>query len=217
MTAPTAPQLYDLSLPIGPGLTTWPGDPPPRLTRICDRAAGASCTVTRLELGAHCGTHVDAPCHFVDGPDIAALDLRRLIGPATLIDVGQATVITADLLAARVPCGCRRLLIRSRNARLWADPGHAFVDDFTALDPEAANWVVDAGIDVLGVDYLSVASPGQGTIVHQRLLAAGLLLLEGLDLRAPPCGTYTLIALPLHLPGCDGSPVRAVLQAAVTD
>mgnify|MGYP000359709873 CR=1 FL=1 len=203
--------IIDISLPITADLTTWPGDPTPCLTRVCDRAAGAVCTVTRLHLGAHTGTHLDAPCHFVDGPDIATVDLGRLIGPAVLIDVGAASVITAAVLADLVPVTCRRLLIRSRNSRLWADPTHTFAEDFTALDPGAADWAVTAGIDLIGVDYLSVATASHGEAVHRRLLGAGILLLEGLDLRAPPVGHYTLIALPLRLPGCDGSPVRAVL------
>ncbi|ARJ66535.1 hypothetical protein WV31_13080 [Magnetospirillum sp. ME-1] len=209
-------RLIDLTLPYDSRLPAWPGEPKPTVRRIASIKDGDAANVTHLSAAMHFGTHVDAPVHFIEGAaGVETLDLDVLIGPAWVAELDQHRAITAaDLEAAGIPAGTRRLLLRTPNSALWTDPGHPFHQDFVALAPDAARWLVEAGVRLVGVDYLSVepfdAPPGNPT--HTILLAAGIIPLEGLDLRQASPGAGTLICLPLKLPGADGAPARVVLM-----
>lgn len=208
------PRIFDITLPYAPEYPAWPGEPKPVVERMRSLAAGDSANVTRLAAGMHFGTHVDAPVHFIAGAGgVETLPLDALIGPAVVVDVGEAKVITPAVLeSAALPAGTARVLFRSTNSRLWADPGHAFRQDYVALTPAAARWLVDRGIRLVGVDYLSVEPYGEpGHATHHVLLAAGVVIVEGLDLRAVSPGIYQLVCLPLKLVGSDGAPARVVL------
>lgn len=207
-------RMYDITVALSPGLPVWPGDPQPRVERTQNIADGDEANVTHIAACVHTGTHMDAPCHFVDGAGtIDAVPLDLLIGPATVIDAGDARTITPEVLnRAGIPPATGRLLIKSTNSALWDDPEHAFVRDFVALTPDAARWVVERGIRLIGVDYLSVqlfrdAEP----TTHRVLLGAGVAVVEGLDLRGVPPGLYDLVCMPMKIAGSDGAPVRAVL------
>ena len=207
-------KLIDISLPIHPGLPVWPGDPPVTLERVRTIGAGSASNDSRLACSVHTGTHVDAPRHFLkEGAPVEQLPLDVLVGPATVIEVEGAAVITPDELRSHnLPADTRRLLIKTPNSGLWADPGHAFDRDFVALDAHAARWVVEQGIRLIGVDYLSVQRfSDKDATTHRVLLEAGLVIVEGLDLRGVKPGRYELLCLPLKLAGSDGAPARAVL------
>jgi arylformamidase len=205
--------LLDISVPITEDLVTWNDGGKPRLERTADLARGDPVTATRLILGAHTGTHVDAPAHFLaGGATMAAMDLAILLGPARVVDLTAVTAIGIADLAPRVPAGTVRLLLKTSNSRLWADPAHRFVRDYLAPDRATAQWLVDRGVRLLGIDYLSAAPFIDTSGVHRILLGAGMILLEGLDLRAAAAGEYELICLPLHLPTCEAAPCRAVLR-----
>ena len=207
-------EIFDISLGVTTELTVWPGDPPVQLERYMAISAGDVANVSRLTCSVHAGTHVDAPIHFVDGSSaVENLPLDILIGPTAVVELLDVDAITADCLEAlALPSNMTRLLFKTRNSELWADPRHDFYPDFVALTPDAANWVVRRGIRLLGVDYLSVQrfhDPEPTT--HRILLGAGVVIVEGLDLSAVPPGTYQLLCLPLKLVGSDGAPARAVL------
>jgi arylformamidase len=162
-----------------------------------------------LTLSTHLGTHVDAPAHFIpDGATVEALPLAALVGPCQVIDAGDGPLIEpADLEpAAR---GARRLLLKTASGSFWDEP--AFRQDFVALSPAASTWLVTQGILLVGIDYLSV-DPYDADAAHRILLGAGVVVLEGLDLRAVPPGAYDLSALPLKVAGADGAPTRVVLR-----
>ncbi len=204
--------LYDISVPIAANTVTWPGDPAVAIEPCAAIAAGDSCNVSALHLGAHTGTHIDAPFHFIEsGKTIEHLTLAACYGEAVVVKVAGDAITAADV--ARVPTAATRVLFKSRNSALWSDPTHRFDTGFVALTPEAATLLAARPIQLVGVDYLSVEvfDHEPGNPVHHALLHAEIVLLEGLDLRAVAPGTYTLSALPLRIVGGDGSPCRAVL------
>jgi arylformamidase len=204
--------LYDISVAISPALPRYPGDPPVRLSTLPTPANGEPFRSSRLSFGSHTGTHIDAPAHLLaGGMTVDAIPLSLLLGPCLVVDLtAHAGEIDADLLKKLPLKGERRLLFRTRNSGLWERPG--FVEEFTALTPAAATWLVELGVQLVGIDYLSVErSQSQGR-VHRTLLEAGVVILEGLNLAGVKRGEYELICLPLKISGIDGAPCRAVLR-----
>lgn len=204
--------LYDISVAISPSLPRYPGDPPVRLSPLPAPAAGEPFCVTRLSFGSHTGTHIDAPAHLLNGGmTVDEIPLPRLIGPCLVVDLtAHDGEIDADVLKKLPLKGVPRLLFHTRNSDLWNHPG--FIEEFTALTPAAATCLVELGVQLVGVDYLSVErSQSQGR-VHRILLEAGTVILEGLNLAGVERGEYELICLPLKITGGDGAPCRAVLR-----
>jgi len=210
----TEGRIWDVSVPLRRGGLVYPDNPPISITPVKSIAAGDTANVSRVDLGSHTGTHVDAPLHFMDGgAGVDELPLDVLIGPARLIAfddevlaVGEAELRQHDL------SGVTRLLIRTRNSGWLASGSTEFHPDFTHVAPEAAEYLVSIGVRLVGVDYLSVEqfhSPHHRT--HKTLLSNGVVIVEGLVLSEPPPGDYELYCLPLLLAGLDGAPARAVL------
>jgi arylformamidase len=206
-------RIYDLSVGISPTLPIWPGNPGVEIVRMQDMDHGDHANVSRLSLGAHTGTHVDAPVHFINGAAGAdSLPLEVLVGPALLIELPEVVVVTApDLDAARIPAGTQRLLIKTRNSNYWANGDTTFHSDFAGVAVDAANWLVEHRVALVGVDYLSVAPWKQGTPTHRALLEAGIVIVEGLNLTGIAAGTHGFVCLPLKLVGSDGAPARAII------
>jgi arylformamidase len=207
-------KFHDITLTMFPGMTVWPGDPPFILEQIESMDAGAHVNVSRLSGSVHTGTHVDAPHHFLNnGQTVESLPLEVLIGPARVIQIpDKASLISAEVLErANVPAKTLRLLVKTRNSQLWQDGRNEFDKDFVAVSPDGASWLVEHGIRLVGVDYLSVAPFKASDLPHQTLLRAGVVILEGLDLNSVEPGSYSLYCLPLKLAGSDGAPARAIL------
>jgi arylformamidase len=203
----------DISVPIRNGMVTFEGDPEVHLERVMTMADGAVCNVSRLDFGVHSGTHVDAPVHFIDGAaGIEAVALEALVGPAFVVDAtGVAGPIDrAAIDGLGIPAGAERLLFRGRNSALWDKS--SFDPSFTAVTGDGAAALVERGLRLVGTDYLSIAPFGNPSSTHVALLAAGMVILEGLDLREVEPGWYDLICLPLLIPGSDGGPARAILR-----
>ena len=203
----------DISAPIRNGMVTFEGDPLVHLQRASSMDQGAICNVSRLDFGVHSGTHVDAPVHFIDGSaGIEAVPLDALVGPALVVDArpidGPFDRAAIDALA--IPAGTERLIVRSRNSDLWAEPD--FSDTFSGVTGDGARALLDLGVRLVGIDYLSIAPFGDPTPTHVTLLAAGVVVVEGLDLREVEPGAYELICLPLLIPGSDGGPARAIIR-----
>ncbi len=207
-------KIYDISLPITPGMVVWPGDPPVVLERVSSMDAGAHDNVSRLACGVHTGTHVDAPNHFLnDDRTVDKLSLDVLIGPVQVIQVpDEVGLITAALLEkAAIQPGTLRLLCKTRNSRRWEKSEKEFDPGYVGLSLDAAEWLVRAGVKLVGIDYLSIAPYKQSIPAHQALLKPGIVILEGLDLGTVSPGNYTLYCLPLKLVGSDGAPARVIL------
>lgn len=176
-------------------------------------AAGDPDNVSQLDCDVHAGTHVDAPWHFLeDGITVEQLPLDTMIGQAVVAFLPGVEAIAAnDLAGLALPPGAKRLLLRTRNSELWAGGVTEFGEDYVALTADAARWVVDQGIRLIGVDYLSVQRYDDSPLIHQVLLGAGVVILEGLNLADVQPGNYKLICLPLKLVGSEAAPARAVL------
>jgi len=207
-------EIFDATLTISPGLPTWPGDPKVILERFSRIEDGADANISRMAIGVHTGTHVDAPYHFVHGAKtVEHLDLDLLTGHAQVVfvDVKGEDIEVSDLQQAGIPRGTDRLLLKTRNSGYWDCIEDGFQRDFAALSPEAAQYLVDLGIQLVGIDYLSIAPFKEGKLTHQVLLRAGMVVIEGLDLRAVQPGRYELYCLPLKLAETDGAPARVIL------
>ena len=204
--------VYDISVPLRPDMPTYEGEPGPKLDFRKLLSKGDSATVSVLSLGSHTGTHVDAPSHFIDGADsMESLPLDALVGPVYVAEFGGNTHITAaDLDSIAIPADCQRLLFKTRNGLFWDDL--EFHRDFIALAPDAATKLAGDGMRLVGIDYLSIerfrASPHE---VHETLLASGVVILEGVDLRRVTPGSYFLVCAPLNVVGAEGAPARAFL------
>ncbi len=207
-------RYYDITVPLENGMPVWPGDPPFRLERVKSIDQGANANASNLSCGAHVGTHVDAPVHFLDGESgVEAMPLEALIGRAFVADLRRATVIDAEALAkARIPARARRILLRTRNSDIWKRGEKTFQTDFVGVDASGAEWLVRQKVQLVGVDYLSVAPYKNSRPTHEILLRAGVVILEGVDLSRVPPGPYHLTCLPMKLVGSDGAPARAVLS-----
>ncbi|MBS1250937.1 MAG: Kynurenine formamidase [Chloroflexi bacterium] len=205
--------IYDISLPITPNLPTWPGEDKVQLTQTSSIKEGDLANVTHVSMGVHTGTHIDAPDHFLgNGVGVDQIPLDLLIGPVTVLHFPACEIITADMLrAAEIPTQAKRLLFKTRNSKYWAEGEIEFQGDFVALNPDAAQYLVQRGVEVVGVDYLSVAPFDDPVPTHKILLQANVLVIEGLDLSEVPPGDYALYCLPLKIAGADGAPARAVL------
>jgi arylformamidase len=204
----TRTEILDVSVPIRTRMPVYPGNAGVTLRRVQSIAEGDVANVTAVDLGAHTGTHVDAPNHFLDGhPGVESVALEPLIGDAVVVDATQVrkTIDAAAVAAAGVPAGTTRVLFKTRNSRLWERDD--FSDDFVSLDEAGAGALLAAGVRLVGIDYLSIGDPG----AHRALLGSGAAVVEGLDLRAVEPGGYRLVCLPLKLVGSDGGPARAVL------
>jgi len=186
-------------------MVVYPGDPTVSLERVASIAAGDVANISRLELGVHTGTHVDAPLHFIDGgAAIEALALDVLVGPARVLDLTSADRLDASALAGVELA--ERTLLKTSNSELWARG--TFAEDALALTEDAARILVDGGVRLVGIDYLSVGDEA----AHRVLLGAGVVALEGLDLRDVEPGEYELLCAPLKLVGSDGAPARVLLR-----
>jgi arylformamidase len=201
-------KLIDISVPIREGMFTTPGDPGVRVERARSIERGDEVNVTRLDYGVHSGTHLDAPIHFIEGGDGAeAIPPETLIGPAHVVD---ATRIARTLDARAIgsldlPEGATRILFKTRNSLLWKRAG--FTVDAVKLNGSGAKALLDAGVRLVGIDYLSIGDHP----AHTTLLGAGIVPLEGLNLSGVEPGPYTLIATAMPLVGSDGAGVRALL------
>jgi arylformamidase len=203
----------DISATVNPSMPTFEGDPPVDFELVKSLARGDVCNLTRIDMGAHSGTHIDAPIHFVPGgAGSESIAIDAVVGPAWVVDAReQRGAITADDLARMaIPRGETRILFRTPNSRLWERPG--FQTGFVGLDASAAAVLAGRPTTLVGIDYLSIAPFGDPTPTHVALLSAGVVVLEGLDLRAVEPGPYELLCLPLRIAGSDGAPARALLR-----
>ena len=207
-------RTYDITLTISPDLVVWPDDPPVEITRTSKIEEGAESNVTRINMSVHTGTHIDAPYHFLeDGGSVEDVPISLLTGRAYVYHLpDDVDLITLDLVEnSPIPPRTKRVLFKTRNSNIWNSNPKTFDQNYVALAPDAAEYLIKRGVKLVGVDYLSVAQFTDTTPTHQVLLSAGVVVVEGLNLSEVSQGRYTLYCLPLKIAGSDGAPCRAIL------
>lgn len=205
-------RIYDLTLPLRAGMIAFPGDPEFGLRPVSAIADGGAYNLSQLTMGSHTGTHVDPPAHYIQGgPTVEMLPLERLMGPCVVLDLRGCRRIGRAELAAAGLAGQRRVLLRTDNGDLLEQG--VFAKSYAALSEAGARFLLEAGVELLGVDYLTPEDHADGdSPLHRLLLGAGVIIVECLRLGHVPPGDYELICLPLPVQGGDGAPARVVLR-----
>jgi arylformamidase len=208
-----AGRWIDVSVPLVSGMIGWPGDEAVRVERLQEVGRGDPCTLTRLVLGTHAGTHVDAPSHYLaGGATLDAMPLDATLGPARVIAISNPVAVTTKELARHRIRPGERLLLRTRNSRRrwWEKP---FTEDYVFISPAGARWLAERRVCCVGIDALSVGGFREGgRETHDALLGAGIWIIEGLDLTAVRPGPVDLVCLPLRIAGVEGAPARALVR-----
>jgi arylformamidase len=206
------PIIHDVTIPLTAGLPVYPGDPPFEIESL--QVAGADAFgLSRMSLGTHTGTHVDAPAHFVpEGASIDALALEILTGKARVVEILARERIEREDLEAQDLRDDLRILLKTRMSGQMTKP--AYQEDHLYLSAEAAAYVAQAGLKLIGFDYLSIDRHGAADFpAHRALLEAGVVIVEGIDLSEVPPGEYDMTCLPLRVAGGDGAPARVILRS----
>ena len=206
--------FIDISIPINENLPVWPGDPQITLHWISQIKDGDESNVSEMEMSVHTGTHIDAPLHFiVAGKSVDQIPMSILIGEVVVVevpkDVKLITESFLDNLTFKLP---ERVLFKTKNSLIWEGKNSKFVADFVAVSATGAQWLVEHGVRLVGIDYLSIAPFDDTVHTHEILLGSGIIVIENLDLSKVSPGNYRLICLPLNLDGREAAPARVVLE-----
>ena len=208
-------KIYDVTVPLSENVPVYEGDPTVQIEAAHQIAKGDAANVSRLCCGAHTATHVDAPAHFIEGARrVDELDLEKLIGVCRVVEIDKSAMAVEAAHVENLE-NVERVLFKTRNSDFWNDTSQGFRKDFTYIAPDAAKALVDLGVKLVGIDYLSVERFGsEDFAAHKTLLEKEVVIIEGLDLRAVPAGDYELICLPLKMDGGtgDGAPARTILR-----
>jgi len=207
-------KIFDISAPISTNLPVWPGDPPIQIVNEIRMIDGASSNVSRINFSVHTGTHIDAPLHFFEnGISTDKINFEKLVGNVEVTQInGNETIITERILRElKQNSWPKRVIFKTSNSLISDWSQKPFQNDFCALSTDAAEYLVRQGVVLVGIDYLSIAPYEDPDEVHKILLAAGVVVLEGLNLSEVTAGMYKLICLPLNITGVEGAPARAIL------
>jgi len=208
-------KIYDVTVPLSEQTPVYEGDPNVQIEAAHQIAKGDAANVSRLCCGAHTATHVDAPNHFIEGGRrVDQLEFDKLIGKCRVVEIAEKVMAIEAAHVVNLE-GVERVLFKTRNSDFWNDLGQGFRKDFTYIAPDAAKVLVDLGVKLVGIDYLSVEKFGAETFdTHITLLEKEVIIIEGLDLREVSAGDYELICLPLKMVGGtgDGAPARTILR-----
>jgi arylformamidase len=206
-------KIYDVTVAISNDLPVYPGDPPINISRTQSLEKGDIARVSHLSFSTHIGTHIDPPSHFMmDGLSLDRVPLEVLIGPARIVDAGDVDSIDAALLERTDLEGATRVLFKTRNSQFWRE-AKGFREDFVYLETQAAELLVKRGVQLVGIDYLSIEKFNfDRPSTHWTLLGNNVVIVEGLDLSEIAPGDYELICLPLKIKDGDGGPARVVLR-----
>jgi arylformamidase len=208
-------KIHDVTVSFSPEVPVWPGDPEIELRPLSRTANGAAGNTTQIICPTHCGTHVDPPWHFIDdGADLDGVPIERWVGPCQVIELpaGITVIDPKDLETAGIAVQTTRLLMKTTNSAKWKTRPLTFETDYVALSPAGARWIIDRGLNLIGIDYLSFETYTDAeNAVHRTILGHGIVAIEGLDLSAVSPGFYDLVCLPLKIRHGDGAPARVIL------
>lgn len=208
-------KMHDISAPISNKLPVWPGDPSVSIIQRKAFSTGDHCNVTEIHMGTHAGTHIDAPLHFIEGgAAVDAIPIDICIGPCLVIELDSKDVISREDLRKNRLSGHSRVLLKTRNSELWAND-NSFHMNYVALGLSAAQYLIETGVVLVGIDYLSIeAYQSPGSRVHTLLLQNNIVVVEGLNLSSVKPGEYELICAPIRLMGAEAAPARVFLREA---
>ena len=203
----------DISTSLKSGMVHWPGDPAVSIKRVLNINKGDDCNVSRLSIGSHTGTHMDAPLHFLrNGKGLDQMPLDATIGPARIIEIKDQESIKAEELTTHKIQRGERILFKTINSRYRKS--NKFRKNFIYIAQDGARYLVRKQICEDGIDYLSVGGFYKDSLeTHRALLRAGIWIIEGLNLSKVKAGKYDLVCLPLKILNSDGAPARAVLYS----
>lgn len=207
-------KIHDVTLTIRPGMAVWPGEPEVELYRLKKLEDGANANVTYMGFAVHTGTHVDAPCHFLlDGSSVDTLPLDVLVGEVFVAELPDIVneITVEEVKALELKPGTERVLFKTRNSQYWLEGNDEFKSDFVGITEDGAQALVDLGVKLVGIDYLSIAPFKKSRPTHLVMLNAKMVVIEGLELSKVSAGKYTLFCLPLKLANADGAPARVIL------
>jgi len=207
-------KINDVTLTIREGLPVWPGEPEVTLHLVKKLEEGANANVTYMAFAVHTGTHVDAPCHFLaDEEGVDKLPLDVLVGEVTVVEMPDSVdqITAKEVSASGLVAGTERVLFKTRNSNYWIEGVDTFQTGFVGITEDGAQALVDLGVKLVGIDYLSIAPFKMSRPTHLVMLKARMVVIEGLDLSSIKSGKYTLFCLPLKLANADGAPARVIL------
>lgn len=210
-------KIYDISIPITPTMPVWPGDPPAEISLISAISQGDSANISKFTMGVHCGTHIDAPKHFINnGKTVGDIPLEKMVGKVLVLEIDHKENVISDIVLKQHPnitmlVQASKVIFRTKNSSLWHENQSSFHRDYVGVNTAGANFLSHLQLDLIGIDYLSIAPYEETLEPHKILLAKDIVLLEGLNLSGVPGGIYDLYCLPLKLSDCEGSPARVIL------
>lgn len=208
-------RIFDVTVSVSESVPVYSGDPAVSVAAAKAIAAGDTANVSEIAFGVHTGTHVDAPNHFIDGTRrVHELDPAKLVGPCRVIGIPKDVVAVEPEHVGEIG-GVERVVLKTRNSGFWSEPERGFRKDFTHITEATAKLLVEKGVVLIGIDYLSIEKSGSpGHPVHVALLEKEIVILEGLDLRQIEPGDYEIMCLPLKYEGGtgDGAPARTFLR-----
>jgi kynurenine formamidase len=215
-------RLIELSHVYEEGMPVWPGDGRFFMSSAETFAAGDGNYNCQLSLGDHCGTHIDAPAHFIPGgKSIDKVDIRQLTGRGRCLDmthlpqnsaITRATIVDWEGRYGEIAAKDIVLFHTGYDKKWRCRPDHtAFMNGWPGLSARGADYLLGKGVTVFGTDAMSLDDAGSKDYpAHQAILSAGGLIVESLaNLYSLPTA-FTFIALPLRIKGGSASPVRAV-------
>ncbi|HBH13546.1 MAG TPA: cyclase [Clostridiales bacterium] len=210
-------KIYDISLPISPAMAVWPGDPYVEIQQLSSIDNGEEANVSQIRMSVHTGTHIDAPKHFLQGAgSIDKLPIEKLMGETLVLRIDDKVDVIDEKTLKDHPniddlVNCRKVLFKTRNSQYWDKYQTKFNEKFVGLNTSAAIFLAELNLDLIGLDYLSIAAYTDSEEPHKILLGKEIILLEGINLHGVLQGTYHLICLPLPIVNSDGAPARAIL------
>jgi len=210
-------RIHDITLPISQDMAVWPGDPPVEIQQLSSIENGEEANVSQIRMSVHTGTHIDAPKHFLqEAGSIDKLPLEKLMGEALVLRIDDKVDVIDEKTLKNLPnvdnlVNCKKVLFKTRNSQYWDENKTRFNENYVGLNTSAAAFLAELNLDLIGVDYLSIAAYADSEAPHKILLGKGIILLEGINLQSVPPGIYHLICLPLPIVDSDGSPARAIL------
>lgn len=208
----TKNKWIDISVTLKSGMVHWPNDPFIKIERTNNMEKGDRYNISHINMGAHSGTHMDAPLHFFrKGVGLDRMPFDAVVGKARVIQIkDKESIKPEELIKHKIRAGEKILFKTINSNRCWKSD--IFIKDFVYISRHAADYLADLGICSVGVDYLSVGGYKSGIKIHQTLLKAGIWIIEGLNLIKVKPGLYDLICLPIKILNSDGAPARAVLK-----
>jgi len=215
-------KIYDITLPISPDMAVWPGDPSVEIQQLSSIDNGEEANVSQIRLSVHTGTHIDAPKHFLqEAGSIDTLPIEKLMGEALVLSIDDKVDVIDEKTLKNHPnvddlVNCRKVLFKTRNSQYWEENRTTFNENYIGLNTSAAAFLAELNLDLIGVDYLSIAAYTDSEAPHKILLGKKIILLEGINLHNVLPGTYNLICLPLPIVESDGAPARAILTQNVS-